>query len=79
MKISKRQASAEWGQALKMQWRQQWQRHTRLWVWTMLGGLMVVLLALLVQPALAAIQLSYFNIISKSYLCDFAVGHDQRV
>jgi hypothetical protein len=63
MKISKQQ-SAEWGRALKMQWRQQWQKQTRLWVWAMLGGLMVVLLALLVQPALAAIQLSYFNIIS---------------
>jgi hypothetical protein len=47
------------GQAQKMHWRQM-QGHTRLWIWTVLGGLMVALIVLLARPALAAIQLSYF-------------------
>lgn len=53
-----------WGPALYMQWRQKLQIRTRLWTWTVLGVFMLVLMTVLVQPALAAIQLSYFYIIS---------------
>ncbi len=47
-----------------MQGQQQGRRRTRFWIWAVLGGLTIILFATLVQPALAAIQLSYFNIIS---------------
>jgi len=38
-------------------------KQTRITVWAALAGLMLMLVAFLVQPALAAIQLSYFNVI----------------
>lgn len=47
-----------------MHWRQKLEKRTHLWVWTVLGALMLVLVAVLAQPVLAAIQLSYFYVIS---------------
>jgi hypothetical protein len=39
------------------------QKYTRLGLWLVLGGLMVLLAALLARPVLAAIQLSYFYVV----------------